>query len=185
MNNNPTPPTDHTDSQTVLPMSGISSTASTLYNYDKNRDSQSGLLISKGGTGPGESDTTKRQVWRSGVLSDPLTLEGSVTIDLWSAIKDFGLGKAGDVAIFLRDYNGSTHTEIGNGTLFDADWQGGSSTWVKNTITISGLSHIVPAGNELEVELLVGSSSDDDMWFAYDTESYASVIVIPSSLFTK
>ena len=185
LNNDPTPPTDHTDSQAVLPMNGISPTATTLYNYDKNRDSLSGLLIIKGGTGPGESDSTKRQVWRSGTLFDPLTLEGSVSIDLWSAMKDFALGKAGDVAIFLRDYNGSTHIEIGSGTSFDADWHGGSNTWVKSTITITGLDHTVPTGNELEVELLVGSSADDDMWFAYDTESYPSVIVIPSSLFTK
>jgi len=179
LHNNPTPPTGDTNAQAVLPMDTTAPTATTLYNYDMDRDSFAGLWISKGGSGPGETDPTKHQVWRSGNLTKSLPIMGTVTIDLWSAIKDFGQGKEGEVIIYLRDYNGSTYTEIGNGTLYEADWQGGSSTWVMKTITITGLNYTIPAGNELEVELIVGNDSGDNMWFAYDTTSYPSVVKNP------
>ena len=33
--------------------------------------------------------------------------------------------------------------------------------------------------NQLEVKLIVGETSDDDMWFAYDTTTYDSKLEIP------
>ena len=179
LHNNPTPPTADTNSQAVLPTDTTPPSATTLYNYDLNRDGFAGLFITKGGAGAGEADLTKHQVWRSGALSSGLSIVGTVTIDLWGALKDFGLSKAGEVTVFLRDYDGASYTEIGNGTLLDSDWQGGSSTWVMKTITISGLNYTIPVGNELEVKLIVGGNSGDDMWFAYDTTSYSSVVKFP------
>ena len=179
LHNNPTPPTGNTSSQAVLPLTRISPTATTLYNYDQNRSSDLGLFIAKGGVGPGETDSSKHQVWRTGAFSSSEYLMGSVTIDIWAAIKGFTQNKKGEVIIYLRDYNGSSYTEIGNGNVYEQKWQGGSSTWVNKTITISGLNYTIPAGNELEVEVIVGSRSGDDMWFAYDTTSYPSVVKIP------
>jgi len=179
LHNNPTPPTGDTDSQAVLPMDSTSPTATTLYNYDQNRDGNPGLYIPKGGSGPGEADPSKHQVWRTGALSNSLSLVGTIEIDIWAAIKDFTQGKEGEVFIYLRDYNGSTYTEIGNGSVSEADWQGVSTTWVMKTISISGLNYTIPAGNELEVEVIVGGNAGDDMWFAYDTTSYSSVVKIP------
>ena len=179
LHNNPTPPTGDTNSQAVLPMDTTPPTATTLYNYDQDRDAFAGLLIQKGAIGAGETDLVKYQAWRSGSLPEGLSLVGTVTIDLWTAMKDFGQDKAGEVIVYLRDYNGSSHTEIGNGTVYEIDWQGGSATWVQKTITISGLNYTIPAGNELEVKLIVGDNGDDDIWFAYDTTSYSSVVKIP------
>ena len=179
MHNNPTPPTGDTNSQIVLPLIPASPIATTLYNYDQDRDAFAGLLIAKGSIGPVDLDSTKRQVWRSGTLAEAQSLNGGVTIDFWAAIKDWGQIEAGEVEIYLRDYKGSGHTEIGNGIVFDTDWQGGSSTWINKTVTISGLNYTVPSGNELEVELIVGSNAGDDMWFAYETTSYPSVVKIP------
>ena len=71
------------------------------------------------------------------------------------------------------------YTEIGNGTVFKADWQGGSSTFVQATITIPGLNYTVSAGNSLEVKLIVTDNSEKDMWFAYDTVSYAAKVDVP------
>ncbi len=178
LHNNPTPPTGDTSSQAVLPTSTTAPIATTLYNYDQDRDSDAGLIIVKGGSGAGETDLTKYQAWRAGSLSDDLPIIGTVTIDLWSAIRGFSKGKRGEITIYLRDYNGSTYTEIGNGTLSES-WQKGSSTWVMKTITISGLNYTIPAGNELEVKLIVGNNAGADMWFAYDTTSCVSVVKIP------
>ena len=181
LHNNPTPPTGDTNSQAVLPLGPIfvAPTATTLYDYDQDRDGNAGLFILKGGTGPGETDPAKHQVWRTGSLSSSEYLVGSVTIDIWGAITGFTQGKAGEVFIYLRDYNPSSYSEIGNGNVNEANWQGGSSTWVMKTISISVLNYTIPAGNELEVEVIVGGNSGDDMWFAYDTTSYSSVVEIP------
>ena len=91
---------------------------------------------------------------------------------------EFGDGENGEVTVFLGDYDGSNHTEIGNGSLVDDDWQGGSTDWVNKTLAINGLGYTIPAGNELEIKLIVESNADDDMWFAYDTTSYPSVVKI-------
>lgn len=179
LHNSPTPPTGDTDSQAVLPLSTTSPTATTLYNYDQNRDAFPGLLVKISKLGSDETDLSKYQAWRSGVLSEAQRLIGTATIELWGAIEDFSQGKAGEVTIFLRDYNGSTYTEIGNGTAYDGDWQAGSTTWVKKTISISGLNYTISVGHELEVKLIVGTNAGSNMWFAYDTSSYPSVVKIP------
>ncbi|MBU2008386.1 MAG: hypothetical protein KJ624_00830 [Chloroflexi bacterium] len=179
LHNNPTPPTGNTNSQAVLPADTSSPTAAALYNYDQDRDGFAGLIVNRGASGVGETDLSKHQVWRSSSLSGGQDLAGTVTVELWTAIKDFGQNKAGEVTVFLRDYSGATYTEIGSGTLYQANWQSGSSTWVKKTVLVSGLSYTIPPGNRLEVKVIVGNSAGDDMWFAYDTTTYASAVGIP------
>ena len=172
LHNNPTPPTANTASQAVLSTDWNSPTATTLYNYDTDRDGDSGLGVSKGGSGASETDATKMQVWRTAAMGDGGCLVGSVTVTLWAAIKDYSQSVAGEVFVYLRDYNGSSHTEIGNGSVVQANWQGGSGSFVQAATTILGLDYTIPAGNMLEVKVIVGDSSGDTMWFAYDTTAY-------------
>ncbi len=172
LHNNPTPPTANTNRQAVLPMDDSAPTATTLYNYDVDVDTDLGRTIQKGGSGAGETDVGKYQAWRTGVLSQPLSLSGTIAVDIWGAIQNYQLDKAGIVTIYFRDYNGSTYTEIGQGTLFDVDWQAGPSSFVRKVILIPGFSYTVPAGNELEVKMIVGSLAAAEMWFAYDTTTY-------------
>ena len=179
LHNNPTPPTGDTTSQAVLPLDQTLPTAATLFNYDSDRDGAAGLLIAKGGSGPAESDPTKHQAWRTVALADDLAIQGDVSVILWSGIKSFDLGKAGSVTVFLRHFDGSTYTEIAQGSLTDSDWQGGSSTWVSKAINIIGVSYTIPAGEFFEVKLIVGLSAGDDMWFAYDTALYISRTTLP------
>ena len=179
LHNNPSPPTGGTVSQAVLPLNGSFPSASTLNNYDTDRDGDEGLLIAKGGSGPTESDSGKMQVWRTAALGGGLSLVGTAEANVWAAVKSYGQGKAGEVFVYLRDYNGSTYTEIGNGSVYRADWQGGSSTFVQGIITIPGLNYTIPAGNMLEVKILVGGNAGDDMWLAYDTVSFSSEVDTP------
>jgi len=178
LHNNPTPPTGDTNSQLVLPVDTTAPTATTLYNYDMDRDPDPGLLIDRGGSGVNETDPELYQAWRTANLTSALTIVGNVTIDLWSTCEGFASGKSGEAVIFLRDYNGSSYTEIGSGSLYEDPWSP-SATWEKKTITISGLNYTIPSGNQLEVKLIVGDSSGADLWFAYDTTSYSSVAQIP------
>ena len=70
-----------------------------------------------------------------------------MTIEFWSAIKDFTLSTAGVVTFYLRGYDGSSHIEIANGTVSAADWQGGVSNFVAKTLSIASVNYTVPAGN--------------------------------------
>ena len=113
--NNPSPPTADTDLQALLSMNDTVPTATTLYNYDQDVDSDIGRTIVKGAIGTGETDTKKYQDWRTGVLAEPLTLTGTIAVDIWGAIQSYQLDKAGIVTIYFRDYDGSTHTDIAQG----------------------------------------------------------------------
>ena len=182
LHNNPTPPTADTVSQADLPMDTSAAFAFVLYNYDTDRDSFEGRLIDKGGSGAGESDLAKYQNWRTGALSSGFRILGTVQVRLHTAIKDFQLAKEGEVQVFLRDWNGSSYTEIGNATLLDADWQKGFTTFVEATIEIPSVDYTISTGNYLELKVLVGGNSGDSMWFAYDTDAYQSRIFVPKEV---
>ena len=176
LHNNPTPPTADTNRQPDgLPMDTTEPTATTtLYNYDVDVDTNPGRTIAKFGVGPTEADPGQYQSWRSGILASPLTLSGTLSIDIWGATQGFSSGLLGIVTFFSRDYNGSTYAEIGQGTIFDADWQSTSTTWVRKVVLVPGFDYTIPAGNELEVKMIVENSGASEIWFAYDTMSYAA-----------
>jgi hypothetical protein len=153
--------------------------ATTLYNYDTDRDASPGLLIARGGTGPTETDPTKYQAWRTSALASGLTIKGTVRVLLWSGMKNFGQTTSGTVTVFLRHFNGAAHVEIAQGSMPAQAWQGGSPTWVVKAITISGVDYSIPPGDYLELKIVVGAAATDDMWFAYDTTSYNSRVELP------
>ena len=180
LHDDPSPPIADTTSQSILTLDPTAPGAGTLFNYDKDRDAEPGLLIAKGGIGATETDTTKMQVWRSRPLAASLKLNGAVRLDVWSAMKVFEKSKKGSVTFYVRHFDGSSYTEVGSGTLTQGDWQqGGSATWVKKTITTGALNYTIPAGHYLEIKLIVNDGADADMWFAYDTSPYASRLTLP------
>ena len=175
--NNPTPPTEDTDPQALLPLDTTVPTAAFLYNYDL-PGAKPGLELSTSSLGLAEP--SEFQVWRTGALADPLVISGDVLVDLWSALRQFQLGFSGAVNLYLRDYDGGSYTEIANGSVFAEDWQEGSPTFIKRTIMMPDVSYTVPIGHVLEARLVVDNiKSSKDMWFAYDTTLYPSVIKLP------
>ena len=151
-------------------------TAAVLYNYDTDRDASPGLLIARGGSGPDENDPTKYQAWRSPVVSTSLVVQDSVTVSLWTAAKDFNETRRGAVTVYLRDFDGSNYVTLGGVTHTDATWQDGSPSWVLEEFHISVGPRTVALGHSLELKVIVEASSDDDMWFAYDTANYKSQV---------
>ena len=179
LHNNPTPPIADTAAQAVLPLDATATTATLLYKYSL-PSNNSGLLLKGTELGLGETDPTKRQVWSTGILASPLVIAGDVFIDIWAAIRNFQLSQSGAMTMYLRDYDGATYTEISNGSVFAVDWQEGAGTFVERTIMMADVNYTVPAGNEMEVRLIVDTiKASKDMWIAYDTVSYPSVIKLP------
>jgi hypothetical protein len=178
LHNNPSPPTGNTISQATLPMNQTAPTTSTLYNYDTDRDSAPGRVIQKGGTGPGEANPDKMQVWRTQPFASDVTFKNSIQIKIWSAMKDFAPNKRGTVSVYLHDFDGSTYTLIGTAGLDVGNWQGGNASWVLRQFTISNSAYTLRAGHSLDFRIIVKSPSADDMWFAYDTTGCPAQIII-------
>ncbi|HEX2194839.1 MAG TPA: hypothetical protein VHK63_07810 [Candidatus Limnocylindria bacterium] len=176
LHNNPTPPTGNTSSQANLAMNTTPPTATTLHNYDTDRDSAPGRLIQRGGSGAGETSLARYQNWRgptAGLLGQ--TINGTVTVEFWSAMEGFAPNTAGEVRVFLRDVDSVTGLtlEIASSTVSSADWQAGNAGWVQRSATFS-VNHLLLVGHRLEVKLVVGAGAADDMLFAYDTVLYRS-----------
>ena len=184
--NDPTPPTTDTASHAVLTADRTRPTATTLFNYDTDRDSCTGLTIVESTGLVDEADTTKFQVWRTASLDSKLVISGDVTVDFWSATRRYNCtfpdNRAGSVNIFLRDRDTSgAYTEIGSGDISESDWQGGASDFVEKTITISDIHYNIQADHQLEVKVLVDTvqAPATGIWFAYDTTTYISVVNLP------
>ena len=160
-----------------LPLNATVPTATTLFNYDTDRDDDPGLTIKQTDKGLAETDVDKFQIWRTGPLTTNLVISDGVIIDFWAATKDFDTDKSGTVSIFLRDYDSSgNYTEIASAGIFEDDWQSGSGGFVKKTLIIPEISHTVIIGHELEIRVIVDKESAEDMWLAYDTTTFPTVI---------
>jgi predicted extracellular nuclease len=175
LHNNPTPPTGNTPMQHPLPMDADTPTASTLFNYDTDRDSSPGRLIQKGGTAT-STDRKKFQNWRTQTFGQDVVIEGDVTFEFWSAITDFKTNKRGHIVAYLMDGATVIATASLNPT---APWQGGSRTWVQKSVTFVDVNDTIAAGSFLQLRVVVHSRSGSHMWFAYDTTSLQSRLIMP------
>ena len=176
LHNYPTPPFEDTAAQALLPMEGGIPSATTLFNYDNDRDSEPGLTLLRGQNGLAESVTTKYQVWRTGVLGKPTVIDGDVLIDVFAALSPIAQGQVGIVIAYLRDFDGSSHTEIGESAVFARDWQSGSTEFVERMALMKNVDYTIPIGHELEVRLQIDIASEQDMIVAYDTELQSTLV---------
>jgi hypothetical protein len=174
LHNDPTPPTGSTNAQQRLPMDNTTPTATTLDDYDADRDDFPGLLIKKGGSEDRYIFPDGNfQNWRYTAPAGGLVLSGNVEVTLFSAMKDFTTDKRGHIQVYLRDCTGNSCTTIASGSLDRGQWNDASG-WSEDTILLSGLSYTVAAGRQLELKIVVHDDSDDDMWFAYDTTTHSA-----------
>ena len=51
---------------------------------------------------------------------------------------------------------------------------------MQKAVSFNCTSYTIPAGNRLEVKLIVNGTAADNMWFAYDTTAYNSRLELPS-----
>lgn len=121
--NNPTPPIEDTVMQHPLPLDTTAPLAETLYNYDTDRDDFSGRLVQKGGEGPGETDPVEYQEWRTtSPFEQAVHIQGKVGLLYWWGMKDFTPDKTAAATFYLRDFDGSAYTEIGETTIIQGEW---------------------------------------------------------------
>ncbi|MCQ8117763.1 LamG domain-containing protein [Methylomonas rosea] len=92
-------------------------------------------------------------------------------------MKDFrNSERDGGVSAFLAhcDSTGASCIQIASSAINRSPWAT-TGSWVQKTATFTiPSSFTIPAGRYLALKLIVNNTSDDDMWFAYDTTSYPS-----------
>jgi hypothetical protein len=181
LHNNPTPPVGGTLAQADLGMDTVSPTATVLHNYDTNHDALPGRRIARGGSGPTEANLARHQNWRGPSGAANLTLMGTVTVELWTAVDGFAPGVAGDLTIYLRDITvlTGTATEIASASVAMPNWHAASSGWVKVTASINVPLHVLLVGHVLEVKVIAGPTAGADMLVAYDTVTEPSRVRLP------
>lgn len=148
-------------------------TAGALPNYDPKRDAFPGLLLAKGGSGPNETDATKVQQW----ITDfsPVTLQGEVTLTLFSAMKDFNRNKGGRLVLYLVETNpaGKNQQVLASAVLRRTDWDTrNTGGWIEDRVSFGQLTVEIPFPHRLGVVIVVHPDADDDHWFAYGTTVY-------------
>jgi hypothetical protein len=175
LHNSPSPPTGDTASQADLPCTLVVPIASTLYNYDTDRDAAPGLVVTRGGSGAGETDPTKHQQWLTPASPLAVSINGAVRVDLWTAAKDFNTGVTMQSTVYLSDVLGGTRTLIGQAGFAFA----GAASWSQSTVFMGVSGFTLAPGHSLELTVIVPGTSADDLWIAYDTAAYKSRVVLP------
>ena len=153
-------------------------TDTTLDNFDPGRDTVTGLLLAKGGSGVNETDPVKYQLWVD--TSGGTSLDGQATLNLWSAIKGFDTSFGASVTAYLLDSNadGSSVTSIASATVSRADWDAtDSGTWIEDTFDFGSVSYQLANDRYLGVKIIVDGTSQDDIWLAYDATANPSQLI--------
>lgn len=127
LHNNPTPPTEDTDSQVNLPMNEFLPTATQLYNYDQNYDENIGRRIEESAGGPDGLELKEYQNWQTVPYDSDVHIQGAVTVNLLVAPDGFNYDNDGAFIVYLRDYDpvSETYTEIAS-----IDYYIGEGQWV-------------------------------------------------------
>jgi Domain of unknown function (DUF4347)/Bacterial Ig domain/Bacterial cadherin-like domain len=148
-------------------------------NYDPGRDAAPGLVIQKDNASASQSDPAKHHTWTALAPAGGIDIANEqVTLSLWSAMKDNTAGKDGTVTAYLLDLATATATSgtlISQSTVPLKRW---SAPFAEESLDFGTINYTVAAGRYLAVKVVVGNTSDDDLWFAYDATAYPSRLQI-------
>lgn len=165
-----------TTSSDPLPLRRTGPTLTTLFNYDTDRDTTAGLLVKLTGAPSG-----RQQQWSMGVGASPLTLSGTASVRLWSAMRNFDPTLVGSLAVTLLDcdVNTANCSQVATATITSAAaWSGGSGTWVRKSWNLGATNYTFAAGRTIAIRVAPTATSGDDMMLAYDTTTYKTALII-------
>lgn len=169
----------------VLPLKRTSPTETFLYNYDTDKDSFPGRLLTKA-PDMNSTDKNKVQTWRMAVGSSPLTVNGTVNARIWTAVRGFDTVKdaAMGVGIYDCDTNGAGCITLATGMLSSdpVSWTNGVASWVVKNLALSPSgSYTFPANRAVEVRVFClndQKAAAGDLMLAYDTTTYKSALIV-------
>lgn len=168
------PGTGNTSSSNPLTLIEVAPNASSLANYDTNRDSAAGLGLAKDGAGLGTNDSTKRQEWEW-IAPSNTSLQGDVTVRLWVGAKDQNSGEGIGVLVRLQLCN------PGCSTVGTDSWSA-TSTSAQGTLVeldLGSIGSTISSGSVLRLKVVVPDNlASTDIVLSYDSATYPARIRI-------
>jgi hypothetical protein len=172
------------DGAPLASLTSSAPTADSLANYDPGRDDQPGLVLQPTLlAGLLETDPARYQTWSA--QKGGLALDGAITFRFWSAAEGFAPDTRGTVRVGAYDCNQpeTSCNLIASDTLSKDRWSS-DGDWAQHTVHWPNVQYDVPNGHHLMVKIVVGTTSDTALMFAYDTADYPSRLesnVIPAN----
>jgi HD-GYP domain-containing protein (c-di-GMP phosphodiesterase class II) len=168
------PGSGDTRAATMLTLFGTAPSASSLPNYDTDRDTVAGLSIKHDSRGLDATDTRAYQEW-SASYSNSATLSGTATATMYLGGRDLSGSNAVGLRVGL--YRCSwTCTLMASG-----DWTGTSQDGVFQPVTVplGSVQISLSWGTRLVVKVAAPNSlSTSDISLAYDTAAHPAVLTI-------
>jgi hypothetical protein len=185
LHNDPTPPTKNTSARANLPLDGVAPTATRLYNYATNLDSNSGVkgrFIDKAPASEEQTitDLQKYQSWRTESLATDLAVNGPVELRIWAKMK--APGKNIRLRAFLRECTGTSESSCTTFATLDmsALTNASSTAFTELTLTADGVSRTIDAGNRLQLRVVMRDVANaDPAYLAYDTADFLARLILP------
>ncbi|PKW27437.1 Ig-like domain-containing protein [Phycicoccus duodecadis] len=139
---------------------------------DYDADGNPGLTIKPSDMKPTETDPLKYQEWGYAVPSGGLTMNGPLTMDLWTSLKNQA-GKDLDYASWVYDCTApSTCSLIASTVNVHVSKWSTTTTWEEHTVTVGSADTTVPAGHTIKVRLAFNHT---DVWMPLDTAHPSSL----------
>lgn len=167
-----------TASSADLALAAAAPTAATLHNYDTERDSAPGLLLSKA-SGIAETDATKRQTWLLDPAAD-VVLDGTPTVRLWTApgagAGSVGTGGTGGTLELLArlelcDGGGTGCALVADGA-FSGAWTDDPTFTARDVVFAAVTAVTVPDAGTLRLTLVNGPGSSEKLAVGYGTTAH-------------
>ena len=141
-----------------------------LGDYDS--DGNPGLTIKSSDMKPTENDPQKFQEWSYPVPTGGLTMNGPITMDLWTSLKNQANHDL-DYAAYVYDCATASSCTLlaSTANVHVNDWST-TTTWEKRTVTVGSASLTVAAGHTIKVRLAFNHS---DVWLPLDSAHPSSL----------
>lgn len=162
----PTPP---------LPLTRPGPTLTTLFNYTTERHTNPGHLLRNSG-----SQSGRYQEWYLRTGTTPLTLTGTASLRIWTAMRGTGGTLAGALQVTLLDCaaDGAADCSQLASTSHTSSWNS-NGTWVESTIPVTTVvnTYTWQASRSLKIQVSASGSSGN-MIIGYGATTHRSAFII-------
>ncbi len=173
LGNEPVLVSGDTPSHSLLPFAYAAPRQHALVNYDTDRDSEPGLLLTRGATSLVAASGSQIQRWQLPTFASDTQLAPNSEVEVYAAVNGMQRNQFAKLWAYLNevDGNGNLVETIASASYQNNDW---GKNFAPRKLAFKNPITVVAAGNHLELALMVDNSSVADLVLAYNTKAYAS-----------
>jgi putative nucleotidyltransferase with HDIG domain len=162
-------------SQAVLPLVSRAAINANLPNFDTDRDNENGLKLRKDGTFDINENPERIQRFRFEPIGS-FILDGPAQASIWLGAKNL---HADDIQASVALMECTDVLEVCAPVASDTiDFVGLKDRYSLHTFDFGNLVRVVPSARHLQLWVIATLDSKHDMWVAYDTTGYESMLVL-------